>query len=101
MDKDDTVFHLVWMYNIKAVDGQKKAHCVCDGSSRSGLVKVLNKVYANCINQTSSRLFYVVAAAGNLLVFGSDICNAFAEAPPLKQGFYIQPDCAFNEWWEN
>jgi hypothetical protein len=29
------------------------------------------------------------------------VCNAFAEAPPPKQGFYIQPDRAFNDWWEN
>ena len=101
VDKDDAVFHLVWTYNIKAVDGRKKARCVCDGSSRSGSVKVLDEVYANCVDQTSSRLFYAVAAAENMLVFGSDVCNAFAEAPPPKQGFYIRPDRAFNEWWEN
>jgi hypothetical protein len=101
VDKDNAIFHLVWTYNIKAVDGQKKARCICNRSSCSGLVKVLDKVYANCINQTSSRLFYAVAAAENLLVFGSDICNTFAEAPPPKQGFYIQPNRAFNEWWEN
>jgi hypothetical protein len=39
--------------------------------------------------------------AENLLVFGSDVCNAFAEAPPPKQGFYIRPDRTFNKWWEN
>ncbi len=33
MEKDDAVFHLVWTYNIKALDGCKKARCVCDGSS--------------------------------------------------------------------
>ncbi len=33
VDKDDAVFHLVWTYNIKALDGRKKARCVCDGSS--------------------------------------------------------------------
>ncbi len=75
---NDAVFHLVWTYNIKALDGRKKARCVCDGSSRSGSVKVLDEVYANCVDQTSSRLFYAVAAAENLLVFGSDVCNAFA-----------------------
>jgi hypothetical protein len=101
VDQDDSVFHLVWTYNIKAVDGRKKARCVCDGSSQSGSVKVLDEVYANCVDQTSARLFYAVAAAENLLVFGSDVCNAFAEAPPPKQGFYIRPDRAFNEWWEN
>jgi hypothetical protein len=34
VDKDNAVFHLVWTYNIKALDGQKKARCICDGSSR-------------------------------------------------------------------
>ncbi len=97
---DYAIFHLVWMtYVIKALDGRKKARCVCDGSTRSGLVQVLDKTYANCIDQTSLRLFYAVAAAENLLVFGADVSNAFAEVPPPKQGFYIRPDKAFNEWW--
>jgi hypothetical protein len=101
VEHDDAVFHLIWTYNIKAVDGRKKARCVCDGSSRSGLVKILNEVYANCVDQTSARLFYAVATAENLLIFGSNVCNAFAEAPPPKQGFYIRPDRAFNKWWVN
>ncbi len=99
IEKDDAVFHLVWTYTIKALDGRKKARCVCNGSSRSSLVKVLDEVHANCVDQTSSRLFYAVCAAENLLIFGSDVCNAFAEAPPPKQGFYIHPNRAFNKWW--
>ena len=95
----DAIFHLVWTYNIKAVDGRKKARCVCDGSTRSGKVLVLAETYANCVEQTSSRLFYAVAAAENLLVFGADVSNAFAEAPPPKQPFFIRPDRAFHEWW--
>jgi hypothetical protein len=27
------------------------------------------------------------------------VSNAFAEAPPPKQGFYVRPDKAFNNWW--
>ena len=69
--------------------------------SQSGLVKVLNEVYADCVDQASAQLFYNVAAAENLIVFGSDVCNAFAEAPSSKQGFYIRPDWAINEYWEN
>lgn len=34
-----------------------------------------------------------------LLIFGSDVSNAFGEAPPPKQGFFIHPDEAFREWW--
>ena len=49
----------------------------------------------------SSWLFYAVSAAENLLIFGVDVSNAFAEAPPPKQGFYIHPDRAFRDWWVN
>jgi hypothetical protein len=30
---DDAIFHLVWTYAVKAVDGRKKSWCVCDGST--------------------------------------------------------------------
>jgi hypothetical protein len=88
--EDDAIFHLVWTYTIKN-DGRKKAQCVCDGSMHSGMVRVLAETYANCIDQTSARLFYAIAAAKNLLVFGANVSNAFAEAPPPKQGFFIHP----------
>jgi hypothetical protein len=99
VSEDDAVFHLVWTYNIKAVNGQKKAWHVCDGSTRSGQVCILAKRNANCVDQMSAHLLYTVAAAKNLLVYGADVSNAFAKAPPPKQGFYIRPECAFNEWW--
>ena len=47
----------------------------------------------------ASQLFYSILAAENLLVFGADVSNAFSKAPPPKQGFYIQPGRAFEEWW--
>ncbi len=89
------------MSRPKALDGCKKARCVCDGSPCTGQATILNKTYANCVDQTSSRLFYGIAAAENLLIFGADVSNPFAEAPPPKQGFYIHPDRAFWEWWVN
>ena len=42
-----------------------------------------------------------MAAAENLLIYGADVSNAFAEAPPPKKGFYIYPDKAFHNWWVN
>ena len=99
VESNEAVFNLVWSYGIKALDARKKARCTCDGSPRSGQVRILDETYANCVDQTSARLFYGIAAAENLLVFGSDVSNAFAEAPPPKQGFYIRPDKAFHEWW--
>ena len=93
------VFHLVWTYKIKDEDGRKKARCACDGSSRGGKVRVLDLVYANCVDHTTGRMFYAITAAEQLKCYGGDVSNAFAEAPPPKQGFYIQPDRAFREWW--
>jgi hypothetical protein len=99
MSKDDAIFHLVWTYAIKALDNRKKARWVCDGSTRLGMVRILDETYANCIDQTSFCLFYAVSAAKNMLIFGADVSNAFAKAPPPKQDFFIHPDKAFHEWW--
>ncbi len=95
--EDMAVFHLVWTYAIKALDVRKKARWACDGSPRSGQAKILDETYTNCVDQTSSRLFYAVSAAENLLIYDADVSNAFSEAPPPKQGFYIHPDLAFRE----
>ncbi len=99
VESTKVVVNLIWSYGIKAVDGHKKDRCSCSGSTRSGQVRVLNETYANCVDQTSARLFYGIAAAEKLIVYWADVSNAFAEAPPLKQGFYIRPNNAFHEWW--
>jgi hypothetical protein len=89
IDKDDAAFYQVWTYGIKTLDQRKKARCVCNSSLCSGLIKVIDDIYANCVGQTSSRLFYAVTARENLLAFGADVSNAFAEAPPPKEGCYL------------
>ena len=101
IDSTEAVFNLVWTYVVKELDKRKKARCTCDGSTRSGQVRILDHTYANCVDQTSSRLFYALAAAENLIVYGADVSNAFAEAPAPKQGFYVRPDRAFRDWWEH
>ena len=97
VDDDAAVFHTVWTYGIKALDARKKARMVCYGSLRAGQAHVLDETYVNCFDQSSSCIFYAIAATENLLVYSADVSNAFAEAPPPKQGFYIYPDHAFNK----
>jgi hypothetical protein len=87
VESDEVVFNLVWSYRIKAVDGCKKACCTCDESTRSGQVRVLDETYANCVDQTSTYLFYGIVANENMIVYGADVSNAFAEVPPQKIGF--------------
>jgi len=96
---EKAVFRLVWTYAVKELDKRKKARCTCDGSAKAGQVRVLDHTHASCIDHTGSRMFYAIAAAENLLIFGADVSNAFGEAPPPKQGFYIRPDRAFRDWW--
>jgi hypothetical protein len=96
MKRKDAVFNLIWTYVVKTEDGRKKARCTCDGSTRGGAVRVLDHTHANSLDQTGSRIFYALSAVENLLVFGSDVSNAFGEAPPPKQGFFIRPDKAFH-----
>jgi hypothetical protein len=62
MNIEMAVFHSVWTYAIKALNSCKKARWACDGSPRSGQAKILDKRYANCVDQTSSKLFYAISA---------------------------------------
>jgi hypothetical protein len=79
---------------------QESLLCV-QGIKQIWLGQGSQQFYTNCINQTSSHLFHAVVAAKNRLVCGSDMYNAFAKAPPPKQGVYIRPNRAFTEWWKN
>ncbi len=99
VESNEAVLYLVWIYVVKELDKRKEAQCTCDGSPRSGQVRILDHTYANCVNQMGCQIFYAVLAAKNLLIYGTNVSNPFAEAPPPKQGFYIRPDKAFLEWW--
>jgi hypothetical protein len=48
-----------------------------------------------------SQIFYAIFAAENMLVYGTNVFNTFAKAPPPKQGFFIYPDRTFHDWWVN
>ena len=90
----------LWTYVIKS-DGTLKARGVCNGSkSQSGLV-TLGNTYAGSLDHTGARIFWATAALKNLTVFGADVSNAFAEAPPPKDPLYMTIDKPFREWWES
>ena len=99
VEKEEAVFSLVWTYIEKVLDKRKKARCTADGSARNGMVRVLDHTYANCVDHSGARIFYAAAAVENLIIFGSDVSNAFGEAPPPRQGCFIRPDKAFRDWW--
>lgn len=89
---------LLWTYLIKD-DGRKKARCVCNGApSRSGSV-TLGHTYAGSLEQCGNRIFWAAAALKNMVVYGADASNAFAEAPPPKAPLYVTVDQQYREWW--
>ena len=90
----------LWTYTIKS-DGTLKARGVCNGSkTNSGLITV-GDTYAGSLDHTGARLFWATAALKNLKVYGADVSNAFAEAPPPVDPLYMTVDEPFRDWWES
>ena len=93
----ENLLNLLWTYLIKDT-GTKKARCVCNGSPQMGTV-TLGETFAAALDQTGSRVFWAVVALYNFIVFGADVSNAFAEAPPPIAPLYVTIDKPFREWW--
>ena len=91
-------FNIVWQYDVKQ-DGRKKARATCDGSTRGNVVRILDHTYAGTPDHIGQRIFFAACAAENLVIYGSDASNAFAEASPPKQGINLHADRSFREWW--
>ena len=91
-------FNIVWQYGVKH-DGRKKARATCDGSSRGNVVRVHDHTYAGTPDHIGQRIFFAACAAENLVIYGSDASNAFAEASPPRQGINLHADRSFREWW--
>ena len=71
-----------------------------NGSSYIGNVHILGHTYADCaVDHPGARIFYAASAVENPIVLGSDVSNAFGEAPAPKQGACLHPDRAFYNWW--
>jgi Reverse transcriptase (RNA-dependent DNA polymerase) len=87
----------VWTYILK--EGKPKARATCNGGPRYGKAVTLAQTYANCVEQPACRLFWSLAAQYNYIVLGADAGNAFAEAPPPDQAFYMIIDDQYRSWW--
>jgi len=86
-----TILRFVWTY-VRKLNGVKKARCTCDGSKRAGRAVTLAATFAASVDQTGARIFWAQAAIQNMIVYGADCGNAFAEAPAPVQTFYMLVD---------
>ena len=57
------------------------------------------ETYATCLAQPACRLYWAIVTAAGLISIGEDAANAFAEAPPPVEPFYMKIDSQFQEWW--
>ena len=61
----------------------------------------LAETYAACVEQPIHYLTRSIAAALNLYCKGYDVGNAFAEAPPPVDPFFMYLNAQFHKWWQN
>ena len=92
------VLAMIWVYLVKTC-GRKKARCVANGNPQQKGSVTLANTYAACLEQAGARIFWATCAIKNKLVFGSDMSNAFAEAPAPKAPLYLKVDAAYKNWW--
>ena len=57
--------------------------------------------YAAFLEQAGARIFWATCAIKHKLMFGSDMPNAFAEAPALKAPLYLKVYATYKNWWSN
>ena len=63
-----------------------------------GKAVTIAETYATCVEQPACRVYWGVTAAECLVAMGADAGNAFAEAPPATEPFYMRIDDQFREW---
>ena len=100
---DAIVLPFVWTYMLKEDPItsvlKKKARATCNGGKKYGKAVTVAETYATCVEQPACRLYWSLTAAECLLAMGADAGNAFAEAPPATEPFYMRIDDQFREWW--
>ena len=103
--KGAIVLPFVWAYSTKIdpITGEiiYKARCTCNGGKRFGRAVTMAETYATCVAQPACRVYWAIVAAAGLIALGADAANAFAEAPPPVEPFYMKIDIQFREWWTN
>jgi hypothetical protein len=53
------------------------------------------------VEQPIQRLFFALAAANTMKVYGGDATDAFAHSPPPDTPTFVHVDEAYAEWYED
>ena len=88
-----------WTYGVKD-DGTRKARATMDGSKRAApWLREAVKTYASCVDQSSMKMFFAIAAIRNKIITIADTTNAFQQSPPPTKPCYLEIDDAYRSWY--
>ncbi|KAG7370163.1 reverse transcriptase RNA-dependent DNA polymerase [Nitzschia inconspicua] len=94
------ILRLHWQYQIKR-SGERRSRSCCDGSLRAApLLHQVASTYSSCVEQPIQRMFFALAAAHDMRVYGGDATDAFAHSPPPETPTFIMIDDAYAEWYK-
>jgi hypothetical protein len=97
------ILPFVWTYLMKEdpLTGilKRKAWATCNGGKKYGKAVTVAETYATCVEQPACKVYWAMTAQLCLIAMGADAGNAFAEAPPATEPFYMRIDDQFREWW--
>ena len=88
-----------WQYHVKRC-GTRRARQCCDGSKRAApMLHALASTYSSCVEHPIQRLFFGIAAARNLRVYGGDAKDAYAHSPGPSIPTYVSIDGQYSDWY--
>jgi hypothetical protein len=93
------LLRLQWSGRVK-VDGTRRLRLCADGSPRAAPALHANvETFASCLEHPVLRIFFALAAAENLIVYGGDARDAFAHSPGPSVPTFLRLDDAFIDWY--
>ena len=97
------ILPFVWAYLMKEdpLTGilRRKSRATCNGGKKYGKAVTVAETYATCVEQPACRVYWAMTAQACPIAMGADAGNAFAEAPPATEPFFMRIDDQFREWW--
>jgi len=94
------ILQIHWTYAVKD-DNTRKACATMDGSRWAApWLREAVKTYASCVDQSSMKLFFVIAAVSNKIAIIADTTNAFQQSPPPTKPCFLEINDAYRSWYK-
>jgi hypothetical protein len=97
--RNASLLRMHWQYHIKR--SERRSRSCCDGSPQAApMLHQVASTYSSCVEQPVQRLFFALAAAIDMKVYGGDAQDAFAHSSPPATPTFIIIDDAYADWYK-